>query len=83
MKVLNINNNTCGIYCLLNTNNSKKYIGLSRNVLKRIQDHKKCLDKGNHYNTHLQDSYSKNPFIAFLVQECLPEELKNFEMLVS
>ena len=65
---------------MLNTNNSKKYIGLSRNVLKRIQDHKKCLDKGNHYNTHLQDSYSKNPFIAFLVQECLPEELKNFEM---
>jgi len=80
MNILNIKNNVCGIYCLLNKSNDKKYIGLSRNVLNRINQHAKNLEKKQHYNQYLQAAYSKYSFVAFLVQECLPEELKKFEM---
>jgi group I intron endonuclease len=80
MEILNIKNNTCGIYCLLNKSNGKKYIGLSRNILSRINQHTKDLVRKQHYNEYLQAAYSKSPFVAFLVQECLQEELKEFEM---
>lgn len=80
MEILNIKNNICGIYCLLNKSNGKKYIGLSRNILSRINQHKKDLVKKQHYNEYLQAAYLKSSFVAFLIQECLPEELKEFEM---
>lgn len=80
MEILNIKNNMCGIYCLLNKSNGKKYIGLSRNILSRVNQHTKDLLKKQHYNEYLQAAYLKSSFVAFLIQECLPEELKEFEM---
>jgi group I intron endonuclease len=80
MELINIQDNVCGIYCLLNKNNGKKYIGLSRNILKRIKEHQKDLENKKHYNEYLQAAYLKGSFVAFLIQECLPEELKKCEM---
>ena len=80
MILSNIQENTCGIYCLLNKSNGKRYIGLSRNILKRIKDHQKALQNNNHYNGYLQAAYEKGEFIVFLIQECLPEDLKKYEM---
>jgi group I intron endonuclease len=80
IEVLDIKENTCGIYCLLNKGNNKRYIGLSRDILKRIISHQQQLNNQTHYNNYLQASYLKNPFVAVLVQECSPEKLKEYEM---
>jgi len=49
----------CGIYKIENKINNKIYIGQSKNIKSRIYNHKKRLALGNHYNSHLQESYNK------------------------
>ena len=52
--------NNCGIYCIENLINNKKYIGQSYNIEQRINHHRNSLNKGNHYNKYLQRSWNKN-----------------------
>lgn len=80
MEIINIKDNVCGIYCILNKSNNKKYYGLSRNVLKRVKQHRTQLIKKTHYNKYLQAAYVDSLFCAILVQQCSPENLKMFEM---
>lgn len=55
-----------GIYCIRNTDNGKRYIGSSNNILNiRWPDHKCRLNAGRHPNKHLQYSWNKHGSDAF------------------
>lgn len=63
----------CGIYCIENTLNNKKYIGQSRNVHKRWEEHRNQLNKDKHGNTHLQSAWNKygeNAFDFYIIETC-------------
>lgn len=48
-----------GIYYIKNLVNGKKYIGSSKNLTKRLRDHKSALRVGRHHNIHLQRAWNK------------------------
>jgi group I intron endonuclease len=50
---------TCGIYCIENKINGKKYIGSSLNCEHRFKQHKKELRNLYHANDHLQKAVNK------------------------
>lgn len=54
-----------GVYCIENIVNNKKYIGLTRNINKRLQDHKYKLKNNKHENDLLQKSFNKYGFENF------------------
>lgn len=51
--------NKCGVYCIRNTKNSKVYIGASKNIYRRILEHRQILDSTSkkHRNRHLQQDW--------------------------
>ncbi len=51
--------NKIGIYCIINTENSKNYIGSSMNLYKRIYEHRRLLKLNKHYNKRLQNAWNK------------------------
>ena len=73
-----------GIYQIINILNGKSYIGSSKNIHKRHQEHLRELRRNIHHNTHLQRSFNKNGESSFLLrilekfEEYTPEFL--FEM---
>jgi len=74
---------TCGIYCIENTINYKKYIGQSCNIEKRVGGHLKKLKKGLHDNPHLQSSfniYGIESFTYYILRKCKKETLDKLEI---
>lgn len=72
----------CGIYCIENIINNKKYIGLSRDIMRRWLEHYSELNKGNHINAYLQQAwnlYGKDAFKFYIIELCNSEELSNRE----
>lgn len=72
----------CGIYCIENILNEKKYIGQSVDIYKRWYDHKWELNNGSHRNPYLQRAwikYGEENFKFEIVEKCLPEELNDKE----
>jgi len=55
----NLENNLCGIYKIINTHNSKCYIGSSKDIKNRLKRHFRNLKNNKHKNKHLQASYNK------------------------
>jgi group I intron endonuclease len=49
----------CGIYMIECKTNGKKYIGQSKDVLKRLNEHRWALCKNMHVNTYLQSAWNK------------------------
>ena len=69
----------CGIYCIENLVNDKKYIGLSRNIEQRFSRHKNALNHNRHVNTHLQaawNTYGENNFQFTILEICDKEFVK-------
>lgn len=71
---------TCGIYCILNPINNKRYIGQSTKIQKRFYHHKRDLSKGRHSNRYLQRAFdklqiSKINFSYYILEECTVDDL--------
>ena len=70
-----------GIYCLLNTDNNKRYIGLSTDIYTRINKHISLLRHNKHQNKHLQAAYNKGyNFEVILLEKCKVEVLDTLEV---
>ena len=54
-----------GVYYIINKVENKKYIGCSRDVEKRFNEHKKMLQEGIHHSYKLQDVFNKYGFNSF------------------
>ena len=73
----------CGIYCIENLINNKKYIGQSIDVYRRWINHKCDLNGRRHNNHHLQaawDKYGCDNFEFKILEECLKQYLDEKEV---
>ena len=65
----------CGIYCIENIANNRKYIGLSRDIRRRWNEHRSDLRNNNHVNVYLQNAwniYGEESFKFYIIELCDP-----------
>lgn len=73
--IIEMPNNISGIYCITNILNNHKYIGSSKNIRCRIQQHHYYLKKNTHHSCHLQRAYNKygqDKFVIIILETCEP-----------
>ena len=72
----------CGVYCIENIQNTRKYIGISRNIERRWKEHKSELNRHVHNNQYLQsawDKYGEENFKFYVIELCDEEILSEKE----
>lgn len=72
----------CGIYCIENLVNKKKYIGQSIDISSRFKKHKNLLCNNKHNNIHLQSAwnlYKEHNFQFYILETCDVERLDELE----
>lgn len=63
----------CGVYCILNVESGKKYVGSSLHIRKRWSQHIVDLKAGRHSNARLQNSWNKHgadAFVFYIIETC-------------
>jgi len=73
-----------GIYCLVNVQNGKKYIGSSLNISQRLYKHRSLLRNNKHENAYLQNAWNKygeQYFIYSILEFCNKNNLSEREQL--
>ncbi len=73
----------CGIYCIENIIDGKKYIGQSKNIYNRWYQHKLELNHNKHGNRYLQNAWNKygeNNFKFYIIEKCSEDELNEKEI---
>lgn len=70
-----------GIYAINNLETGKIYVGSSKNIEKRYDEHRYALRRGDHFNYHLQNAWNKYGEKAFQFIVC--EYVENLESLVE
>ena len=75
--------NKCGIYCILNLKDGKRYIGSTSNFENRLRDHFKNLTAKRHANIFLQNAYNKygNDYFEFKILEICSNSLSTIDLL--
>ena len=68
-----------GVYCILNKNNNKRYIGSSVNTRSRLLQHRSQLKRNVHYNSALQKDFNINHFEFYVLEYCDKNSLLNKE----
>ncbi len=71
-----------GIYSINNIIDNKYYIGETKNLIKRLDEHLRMLKNNKHPNDHLQNAfnlYGKQSFSFEILEECPIEYLKSQE----
>lgn len=72
----------CGIYCIENLVNGKKYVGQSIDISARFRKHKNLLRNNKHNNIHLQSAwklYKECNFKFYILEECSSAKLDERE----
>ena len=72
----------CGIYCIENSINHKKYIGQSTNIESRWRCHKSELRRNIHGNDYLQkawNKYGEDNFQFYILEECITDIIDDRE----
>ena len=59
----------CGVYLIKNRINGMVYVGSSKDLPRRIWQHRRDLKKGCHHNRHLQNSWNKHGEENFDISE--------------
>ena len=60
---------TSGIYKITNDRTGETYIGQSRNIGRRIKDHKNELKQGTHHNKGMQSDYLRGDTFTYTILE--------------
>ncbi len=73
-----------GVYAIVNTVNGKRYVGSSKNVRSRLNEHERHLRKNEHTNKRLQrawNKYSEECFQFVVIEECCVDNLLTREQV--
>lgn len=73
---------TVGIYCIKNVTDGKRYIGQSKDVWRRFNNHISSLDRNSHKNRHLQSAwnlYGQSNFDFTILEICSIDSLDELE----
>lgn len=73
----------CGIYCIENMINHKKYIGQSIDIYSRWYSHKQKLNTNNHHSQYLQNAWNKygeSSFVFYIAELCDKDYLNEKEI---
>lgn len=72
-----------GVYCIENTENGKKYVGLAKNIKARWHGHRTRLRNNTHPNRHLQaawNKYGEGAFSFYVLEEVAEVDLDDTEI---